>query len=108
MPLTRKEIRGVRQALDQRARNYSYAEVSGWLRSVGFVLTTKGGTSHRLWFHPPSGKRVGLVEKPGEIKPPYVKRAAQAILDLGLANDAPDDQTVDEPPVDLASDSGPV
>ena len=83
MALSRKDCQEVRTALMGKATNFRYSDVARWLRKAGFDPPTTTEGTHRVWAHP-SGRRVGLVEKGrGEMLPVYVKRAAQAILDLG-------------------------
>jgi predicted RNA binding protein YcfA (HicA-like mRNA interferase family) len=81
LPLSENDCRDIREALKSKATNYRYAEVTRWLDRAGFRQAAGKG-DHVVWKHP-SGRRVGLVNRPGNILPVYVKQAARRILETG-------------------------
>ncbi len=72
----------IRAALSSRATGYRYTDVTRWLSRAGWNLASQRG-SHRVW-RAPTGRRIVLVERAGELLPAYVKEAARAILEQGL------------------------
>jgi hypothetical protein len=84
MDLSKGDCAEIRHALSTKATGCSYRQVARWLRHADFEPPRTATGSHRVWYHSASGRRVQLVDKgSGEILPVYVKRAAQAIIDLG-------------------------
>ncbi len=84
MDLSKGDCREIRHALSTKATGFRYSDVAKWLRRADFEPPPQGSGSHRVWYHSASGRRVQMVDKGrGDILPVYVKRAAQAIIDLG-------------------------
>ena len=82
MVLSRKDCDEIRQALASKATNYRYREVARWLDRAEFHIASKRG-DHEVWKHGPSGRRVGIVRKRGDLLPAYVKEVARRILEVG-------------------------
>lgn len=59
---------------DPRPVNYTYDDCARILTQLGYVLATRGGTSHRKWRHPVLGgaATVGLLGKNGFLPREYV------------------------------------
>lgn len=85
MPLSASDCTEIREALKSKATNYRYADLARWLGQAGFRLAGGKG-DHEVWKHK-SGRRVGLVKKPGNILPAYVKETAKRILEVGACPD---------------------
>ena len=85
MSLSQSDCREIREALKSKATNYRYTEVARWLERAGF-REAGGKGDHVVWKHP-TGRRVGLVRRPGNILPAYVKEAARRILETGACPD---------------------
>ena len=81
MALTSRDCSEIRQALKSKATNYRYSDLVRWLEAAGFHRVGGKG-DHVVWKHP-SGRRVGLVSRPGHILPAYVKETARRILESG-------------------------
>jgi len=81
LALSDKDCTDIRHALKSKATNYRYADLVRWLGQAGFHLAGGKG-DHEVWKHP-SGRRVGIVKKPGNILPAYVKEVCRRILEVG-------------------------
>lgn len=81
MALGPKDCEDIRKALQSKATNYRHADLARWLGQAGF-LRVLGKGDHEVWKHS-SGRRVGLVVRPGNILPAYVKETARRILEVG-------------------------
>lgn len=59
---------------DPKPVGYTYDDCTRVLRQLGFVLATKGGTSHRKWRHAEVGGAsvIGLLDAKGKIPREYV------------------------------------
>jgi predicted RNA binding protein YcfA (HicA-like mRNA interferase family) len=80
--LSGKDCDEIRQALQSKATNYRYSDLARWLERAGFHVASRRG-DHEVWKHGPSGRRVGIVMKPGNLLPAYVKEVARRILEVG-------------------------
>jgi predicted RNA binding protein YcfA (HicA-like mRNA interferase family) len=67
--------------LSGKAAGVRYSVVARWLARAGWELASSRG-SHRVW-RAPSGRRIVLVERTGNLLPAYVKEAARAIREEG-------------------------
>jgi predicted RNA binding protein YcfA (HicA-like mRNA interferase family) len=85
LALSDRDCSELRHALKSKATNYRYSDVARWLEGSGF-REAGGKGDHVVWKHP-SGRRVGLVRKPGNLLPAYVKEAARRILETGACPD---------------------
>jgi len=73
----------LRTILSGKALGFRYGEVARWLRRADFEPPRKPEGSHRVWVHPPSGRRVPLVDKGrGQLLPCYVKAAARTLWEI--------------------------
>jgi predicted RNA binding protein YcfA (HicA-like mRNA interferase family) len=81
MTLGAKDCEELRRAITSKATNYRHADLKRWLTQAGFQKASGKG-DHEVWRHP-SGRRVGLVARPGNILPAYVKETARRILEVG-------------------------
>ena len=61
----------------QRAVGWRYAELARLLRRAGFEVASSRG-SHRKWSHP-GGVRLVLVDRPGSVRPEYVRTVLHAL-----------------------------
>jgi predicted RNA binding protein YcfA (HicA-like mRNA interferase family) len=59
---------------DPKPVNYTYEDCTRILLQLGYILATRGGTSHRKWRHPSIGGRstIGLLDTKGCIPREYV------------------------------------
>lgn len=59
---------------DPKPVNYTYDDCARVLQQLGYVLATRGGTSHRKWRHPAVGgsSTIGLLDVPGSQPREYV------------------------------------
>jgi predicted RNA binding protein YcfA (HicA-like mRNA interferase family) len=85
LALSDKDCSEVRQAIKSKATNYRYSDLARWLDGAGF-RPAGGKGDHVVWKHP-SGRRIGLVKKPGNMLPAYVKETAKRILEVGACPD---------------------
>lgn len=81
MALTARDCSDIRHSLESKATNFRYADLARWLEAASFHVAGGKG-DHLVWKHP-SGRRVGLVRKPGHVLPAYVKETARRILETG-------------------------
>lgn len=79
---------------DTKPVNYTYGDVAGLLRRLGFELQPSGGgTSHRKWRLTRDGRPsvwIGLVEKGhGPLPRGYVREVQRVLRDAGLWSEEP-------------------
>ena len=78
---------------DPRPVSYSYTEAEALLLRLGFELAPNSGTSHRKFRKTipdptsPGGRRtiiIGLVQRPGPLKPAYVREMVRTLQENNL------------------------